>query len=95
MRKLCVGNLLLQTTEKALRDGFGRRDFKVEKVTLIRNHFSGQLRGFGFVELTSHEEAQRARLYLNGRTLIDRPVMIEEACPPREGRGRPGRRGRS
>src|SRR5438034_399166 len=60
VRKLYIGNLPLQTTENALQDWFGRRDFKVEKVTLIRNHFSGQLQGLGFVELTSHEEAQRA-----------------------------------
>ena len=56
--------------------------FKVEKVTLIRNHFSGQLRGFGFVELTSHEEAQRARLYLNGRKFPDaeRAVPFGRVC---------------
>ena len=93
MRKLDVGNLPLQTTENTLQDWNGRRDFKVEKVTLIRNHFSGQLQGFGFGDLTSHEEAQRAKLYLNGREVIDRPVVIEEACLPREGRGRPGHRG--
>ncbi|MCI0624363.1 MAG: RNA-binding protein [Acidobacteria bacterium] len=60
----------------------------------IRDHFSGQPRGFGFVEITSHEEAQRAIELLNGKNFLGSPLVVNEARPLPEGRGRPSDRGR-
>ncbi len=92
MKKLYVGRLPPEATEEELQDWFGQAGFKLKNVTLIRDRFSGESRGFGFVEITSHEEAQRAVLSLNGKHFLGGPLVINEARPLPEGRGRPGSR---
>ena len=90
MKKLYVGNLPLPATEGDLQEWFGQAGFRVEKVTLIRDRFSGESRGFGFVEITSQDEAQRAIRSLNGKNFLGSPLVVNEARPRPEG---PGRRG--
>ena len=92
MKKLYVGNLPLQATEDELQDWFDQAGFRVESLTLIRDHFSGQPRGFGFVTITSNEKAQRAILSLNGKSFLGSPLVVNEARPLPEGRGRSGGR---
>ena len=94
MKTLYVSNLPLQATEDQLQDWFGQAGFRVKKVTLIRDRFSGQPRGFGFVEITSHEEAQRAIQLLNGKNFLGSSLVVNEARPLPEGRRSGGRSGR-
>jgi RNA recognition motif-containing protein len=85
-----VGNLSYDVTEADLRaafEAFGA----VASVNLIKDQYSGQLRGFGFVEMPSASEAQAAIAELNGKDLRGRALNVNEARP-REGGGRSDRR---
>ena len=64
----------------------------MDNVNLIRDRDTNQLRGFGFVEISNDEEAERAIQTLNGKDFLGRAVVVNEARPPREGGG--GGRGR-
>lgn len=86
-----VGNLDRGTTEDELREAFGEYG-QVSSVTIIKDRYSGESRGFGFVEMTSQEEGQAAIVGLNGTELGGRPLTVNLARP-REGRGG-GRGGR-
>lgn len=92
MKKLYVGNLPFQASERDLRDWFAEAGFEVDNVTLIRDRDSNQLRGFGFVEIRNDDEAERAIRDLNGKEFLARALVINEARPRGEGgRGRGGR----
>jgi len=98
--KLFVGNLSYQATEEDLRELFQQAG-TVESVRIITDQFTGRPRGFGFVEMSSKEEAERAIEQLNGRLFRDRNLVVNEARPqpnrspggPRGGRGEGGPRG--
>src|SRR5437867_12542487 len=97
--KLFVGNLSFQATEEDLRELFAQAG-TVETVRVITDQFTGRPRGFGFVELATKQEAQKAVEMLNGRLFRDRNLVVDEARPqpqrvagggPRGDRGpRPG-----
>ncbi|KPK89003.1 RNA-binding protein [bacterium SM23_31] len=88
-----VGNLSHQVTEEELRQAFESFG-KVESATLIKDKFSGESRGFGFVEMPSKTEARSAIDGLNGTELKERTLNVNEARPRSEGnRGRGGGRG--
>ena len=75
-----VGNLSRETTEDDLRqafEGFGQ----IESVNIIKDRFSGESRGFGFVEMPSKQEAQKAIEEMNGKDLMGRAVNVNEARP--------------
>lgn len=81
-----VGNLSTDATEDDLRqafEGFGQ----VTSVNIIKDKFSGESRGFGFVEMSSKEEAQAAISGLNGKQLRDRSLNVNEARPRTDGGG--------
>ena len=81
-----IGNLSFDTTEDQLRqafEGFGQ----VESVNIIKDKFSGESRGFGFVEMPSKDEAQAAIAGLNGTDLKGRTITVNEARPRTESRG--------
>lgn len=99
--KLYVGGLAYSTTSEGLREFFTQCG-NVLSATVITDRFSGQSRGFGFVEMGSAEEAQNAIAQLNGRELDGRKITVEISNPqaPRSGGGgrpggRPGGRGPS
>jgi RNA recognition motif-containing protein len=80
-----VGNLSNQTAETDLRtafEGFG----EVAKVNIIKDKFSGEPKGFGFVEMPSKEHAQAAIAGLNGRDLNGRSINVNEARPRTDNR---------
>jgi RNA recognition motif-containing protein len=85
-RKLYVGNLPYSATEQTLRETFGRCG-TIDSVTMVTDRHTGQSKGFGFVEMSSNSEAQRAIQELNGSTLGDRQIKVNEAKPkaPRGG----------
>jgi RNA recognition motif-containing protein len=87
LKKLYVGNLPFQATEEQLRALFTQTGVTAANVTLVRDRFSGQPRGFGFVEVNSDEEAERAIQGLNGHDFMGRNIVVNEARPPREGGG--------
>ena len=86
-----VGNLAREVTDEELRkefEAFG----KVESVNIIKDKFSGQSRGFGFVEMPIKAEGQAAITGLKGKVLQGRTIDVSEARPRTEG-GRGGGRG--
>jgi RNA recognition motif-containing protein len=86
-----VGNLSREVTEEDLRHAF--EDFgQVVSATIIKDKFSGQSRGFGFVEMPARTEAQAAIADLNGKELKGRTLRVNEARPRPEVRRGGGRR---
>ena len=78
--KLFVGGLSFTTTTESLREFFTQCG-TVESATVITDKFSGQSRGFGFVEMATQEEAQKAISQLNGQTLDGRTQTVNVANP--------------
>lgn len=77
------GNLSWDTTEAGLQSAF--EDFgQVSSVTIIKDRYTGQSRGFGFVEMPNDEEGRAAITALNGKELDGRPLKVDQARP-REG----------
>lgn len=87
-----MGNLPFSTSEDDLRQAFGKYG-TVGEVNLIRDQFSGRLRGFGFVEMADATQANAAIAALNGSELGGRAITVNEARPRTE-RGDAGRGGR-
>jgi RNA recognition motif-containing protein len=87
-----VGNLSRDVTEEDLRQAFAAFG-EVATVTIIKDKFSGEPRGFGFVEMPAKAEAQAAITGMNGKDLKGRNLSVNEARPRPEGRGGGGRRG--
>ena len=87
--KLFVGNLSFQATEDDLRELFAQAG-TVESVRIVTDQFTGRPRGFGFVEMSTKEEAAKAVEMLNGRLFRDRNLVVDEARPqPQRGSGGP------
>jgi RNA recognition motif-containing protein len=81
--KLFVGNLSFNTTENDLQDTFAAHGTVVE-ANLMTDRESGRPRGFGFVTMSSPEEAKKAIDALNGATLDGRNLTVNEARPKAE-----------
>ena len=94
--KLYVGGLPYSVTEGRLQELFAAHG-TVESAKVITDKFTGQSRGFGFVEMGSGTEAQRAMQALNGTQLDGRSLVVNEAKPMerRDGGGGGGRGNRS
>ena len=86
-QKLYVGGLSYSTTEPALKDAFSQAG-TVTSAVVIMDKMTGRSKGFGFVEMSSDEEAQKAIEMFNGQELDGRRVTVNEARPmtPRAGR---------
>lgn len=82
-QKLFVGNLPHSATDSALNEFVTAAGFQVASAVVIRDKFSGQSRGFGFVELADGEDLQRAIEGLNGQSLEGRRLTVNEARPQR------------
>lgn len=97
-KKLYVGNLSYTATEDDLKEVFGKIG-EVLSAKIITDSATGRSKGFGFVEMASDEDADKAISSLNGTTLMDRALTVNEARPQRErggfggGGGRGGRGG--
>lgn len=85
---LYVGNLSRQVTEDDLRDAFSEHG-EVTSVSLIKDKFTGEPRGFAFVEMAEKSEGIAAMKALNGFDLKGRQIVVNEARP-REDRRRGG-----
>ena len=89
--KLFVGNLSFETTENDLQDAFAAHG-TVTETNLMMDRVSGRPRGFGFVTMSTPEEAQKAIAALNGAQLGGRALTVNVARP-REERPAGGSRG--
>lgn len=88
-KKLYVGSLSFDTNDQGLRDAFSKAG-TVETATVIMDKMSGRSKGFGFVEMSTDAEAQKAIEMWNGKELDGRTVVVNEARPMEE---RPPRSG--
>jgi RNA recognition motif-containing protein len=86
-----VGNLSDAVSTEDLRRAFEAHG-EVSSANIIKDKYSGQSRGFGFVEMPNSAEAQTAIENLNGKELSGQEIKVSEARP-RADRGRPGGRG--
>lgn len=86
--KLYVGNLTFQTTSQDLQDLFAKAG-TVQSASVVEDRETGRSRGFGFVEMSSNEEAAAAIDQFNGKDLGGRALKVNEA-KPRENRGGSG-----
>jgi len=83
--KLYVGNLSYQATDQQLHDLFSEAG-NVSSAQVVTDRYTGQARGFGFVEMASEDEAQQAIAAINGRNVDGRALVVNESRP-REGGG--------
>lgn len=81
-----VGNLAFAITDDELRQAFEAFG-KVDTATIIKDKYSGQSKGFGFVEMPSGDEARAAIEGLNGKDMKGRNLNVNEARPRAEKRG--------
>lgn len=86
--KLFVGGISWDTTEDSLRTFFSQAG-SVTSATIITDKYSGRSKGFGFVEMSTDEEAKEAIAKLNGQMLDGRTIVVNEAKPmvPRDNSG--------
>jgi len=82
-KKLYVGSLSYDTTEDNLKDLFSKAG-TVDSVAIIIDKFSGRSKGFGFVEMSSEEEAKKAIEMFNGKELDGRNIIVNEAKPRKD-----------
>jgi cold-inducible RNA-binding protein len=94
VKKLYIGNLPFSATEDQLNEWFSQIGVTPSGVNLIRDRFTGQSRGFAFVEVTNDEDADRAVNSLNGQNFGGRSLVVNEVRPQAE-RGGGGGGGRS
>ena len=84
--RIYMGNLSSEITEEELRQEFEAFG-EVESVNIITDKISGRPKGFGFVEMASKSEAEAAITSLNGKTLKERTIVVNEARPRTDNRG--------
>ena len=95
MKKLFIGNLPYTANETDVQNFFADNGVAVDSVTVMRDKFTGQARGFGFVEINDDSVALHAVEGCHGKELMGRALVVNEARPmaAREGGGgRPHRR---
>ncbi len=92
-KKLYVGNLSYTTHDEDLREAFSKIG-EVVSTTLITDQATGRSKGFGFVEMATDEDAQKAISALNGTSFMERTITVNEARPRTERSGGGGGRGR-
>jgi RNA recognition motif-containing protein len=86
--KIYVGNLAYSVTDEQLQTAFSEFG-EVSSATVISDKFSGQSKGFGFVEMPDSAAAQKAIQSLNGTPLSGRNVKVNEAKPREDRPQRP------
>jgi len=84
--KIYVGNLPREVTEQELREEFTAFG-EVASVSIVKDKYSGQPRGFGFVEMASVSQGQAAIAGLNGKMLKGQTLTVNAARPPSDSRG--------
>ena len=86
MKNIFVGNLSFNTNEEDLRAAFEAYG-QVDRVSILTDRETGRSRGFGFVEMASNEDGEKAITALNGSQLGGRTINVNEARPKAERAG--------
>ena len=95
MSKLFVGNLSFKVTDANLHNWFESNGYPVESAQVMTDHKTGRSRGIGFVVLKRNDQLKDAIDKLNGQSLSDRTVTVEEAKSAASNKGlHPQKRGR-
>ena len=81
MKRLFVGNLPYAANEQDVQNFFAENGVAVDTVTVMRDRFTGQARGFGFVEIEDDSAAQRAVESCDGKEMLGRKLAVNEARP--------------
>jgi len=84
--KIYVGNISREVTDDDLREAFAAFG-QVESAVVLKDKFTSESRGFGFVEMLSGSEAQAAINGMNGKSLKGRSLNVNEARPREDSRG--------
>jgi RNA recognition motif-containing protein len=79
-KKLYVGNISFKATEEDLKELFSQAG-EVQYAKLIKDNATGRLRGFGFVEMSTEAEAEKAVSTLNGKDFMGRNLVVSESRP--------------
>jgi RNA recognition motif-containing protein len=90
VKNIFVGNLAFSTTEDELRQLFEPHG-QVDRVSIMTDRDTGRSRGFGFVEMASNEDGEKAIAALNGSQIGGRTLNVNEARPKTERAGGGGR----
>jgi len=85
VNKLYVGNMNFDTSEEDLRGYFEQNGITPTSVTVIKDRYTGKAKGFGFVEVNSQEDMQKAIQALNSKEFGGRTLTVNEAKPRKEG----------
>jgi len=85
-KRLYVGGLSYSTTQDSLRDGFSQAG-TVTSATVIMDKMTGRSKGFGFIEMSTDEEAQAAITMFDGKDFEGRRIRVNEARPMTDRRG--------
>lgn len=83
VKKLFVGGISYDTTEESLKEYFSGAG-TVESAVIIMDKMTGRSRGFGFVEMSNEEEAQKAVELFDGKEFEGRTLKVNEARPRKE-----------
>jgi len=81
--KLYVGNLPFGVSEEDLQKLFSEAGV-VQSVKIVMDAYSGRSRGFGFVEMAAKEDAEKAIALINGKTFMERTLIVNEARPQKD-----------
>ncbi len=85
-KKLYIGGVSYDTNDDGLKTAFEQAG-AVDSATIITDKFTGRSRGFGFVEMSTEEDAQKAIDMWNGKELDGRTLTVDEARPPSNDHG--------
>lgn len=88
--KIYVGNIPREVTDDDLKQAFEAYG-QIESAAVIKDKFTGESRGFGFIEMPSASEASAAISGMNGKELKGRALKVNEARPREDNRGGGGR----
>ncbi len=91
-KKIYVANISFSATEQDIRDIFSEYG-EVATVKIITDKFTGQSRGFGFIEMESESDAKKAISELNGKPFMGKTLTVAEARPQQPRAGFQERRG--
>ena len=89
MRKIYVANIPFNATEQDIRNLFSEYG-EIVSVKIITDTYTGQSRGFGFIEMETENDAKKAISALNGKTFMGKTLTVAEARPQQPRRERKG-----
>jgi len=86
MRKMYIGNIPYKATEEDLRELFSEYG-EIESLKIVQDQFTGQSKGFGFIEMINEEDAKKAMSGLNEKDFMGKSLRVAEARPQQKRQG--------